>query len=298
MFTSPFQSQQKVVFVQDFILNDLVGGAELSMDALHRSSPIPFIVIRSQQLTKELMEEFKHCHWIFGNFAMLDPQLIVSFIKLKFSYSIYEHDYKFCRWRSVERHKIEGGEDCNCETTMWGKLVEAFFLNARQVWFCSQKHMERYFERYPSLKDAKCSVLSAVFGDDFFNKMIPLMNSIQNRKKSGWLTLDSSSWIKGTADAKQWLEANEKKYKLIKNLTPDQVLEEMANAEGFVCLPRGADVSNRMVTEAKLLGCQVVANSNVQHIGEEWLESSDLQYTLQWLYNRRNVFWNRTLELL
>lgn len=300
MFKSPFlaENKPKVIFVQDFILSDLVGGAELSMDALHRSSPIPFAIIRSQQLTPELVGEYKNSHWVFGNFSLLNPQLIAAFIQLKLSYSIFEHDYKFCRWRSVEKHEAEGGEICNCETTQWGKFVELFFLNAKQVWFCSQRHMERYFQRYPSLMSTNCSVLSAIFGEEFFGKIVPLINSLPTRQKSGWLTLDSASWIKGTADAKQWLEANEKKYKLIKNLTPDQVLEEMANAEGFVCLPKGADVSNRMVTEAKLLGCQVVANDNVQHIGEEWLEHPDVQYTLQWLYNRRNVFWKRTLELI
>jgi hypothetical protein len=300
MFTSPFtiESVPKVLFVQDFLLSDLVGGAELSMDALHRSAPVKFGVVRSNQLTREIVEANAQAHWIFGNFANLDPYLIAAFSQSSVSYSVFEHDYKFCRWRSVERHLIEGGEECKCETEPWGKLVEKFYLNAKQVWFCSQKHMERYFQRFPSLKTANCSVLSAVFGDEFFQKIVPLINSLPNRKKSGWLTLDSSSWIKGTDTAKLWLEANGKTYKLIKGLAPEQVLEEMANAEGFVCLPKGADVSNRMVTEAKLLGCQIVTNENVQHVGEDWLENSDVKITLQWLYNRRKVFWDRTLELL
>ena len=141
-------------------------------------------------------------------------------------------------------------------------------------------------------------MLSAVFGGEFFNKIVPLVQSLSSRKKSGWLTLDSESWIKGTDDAKAWLEENGKSYSLIKGLTPDQVLEAMANSEGFICLPRGADVSNRMVTEAKLLGCQIVTNENVQHVGEEWLEHPDVNFTLQWLYNRREVFWKRTMEMM
>lgn len=304
MFNSPFQTQKvvpestKLIFVQDFFLSDLVGGAELSMDALHRSSPIQFLAIRSRDLTQSIINEGRSAHWVFGNFAALNPELIIAFQRERISYSIFEHDYKFCRWRSVERHFYEGGEICRCELDPWGKLIESFFMNAKQVWFCSQRHMQRYFDRFPSLASANCSVLSAVFGEEFFTKIVPLIQSLPSRKKSGWLTLDSDSWIKGTDDAKKWLEENGKSYSLIKGLTPDQVLEAMANSEGFVCLPRGADVSNRMVTEAKLLGCQVVANDNVQHIGEEWLEHPDVNFTLQWLYNRREVFWNRTLELV
>jgi len=302
MFNSPFSEQSrpeiKVVFVQDFFLSDLVGGAELSMDALHRSAPVNFGVVHASRLTKELVETHMNCHWVFGNFSHLDPALIHAFSVSRISYSVFEHDYKFCRWRSVEKHQIEGGEVCRCEQEPWGQLIEKFYLNAKQVWFCSQRHMQRYFDRFPSLKSANCSVLSAVFGEEFFQKIVPLIQSLSSRTKSGWLTLDSESWIKGTDDAKKWLEDNGKTYSFIKGMTPDQVLESMANAEGFICLPRGADVSNRMVTEAKLLGCQVVTNENVQHVGEDWLEHPDVNFTLSWLYNRRSVFWQRTLELI
>lgn len=301
MFNSPFENQKqpelKIVFVQDFFLSDLVGGAELSMDALHRSSPVPFGIVRSSQLTPELIETHRAAHWVFGNFSQLDPRLIHAFSVSNLSYSVFEHDYKFCRWRSVERHLIEGGEECHCELHPWGQLVERFYLSAKQVWFCSHRHLKRYTDRFPSLKTANCSVLSAVFGEEFFHKISPLISSLSSREKKGWLTLDSDSWIKGTEDAKRWLEQNGKSYSLIKGMAPDQVLEAMANAEGFVCLPRGADVSNRMVTEAKLLGCQVVTNENVQHVGESWLEYDQVNL-LRWLYNRRSVFWRRTLDII
>jgi len=302
MFKSPFQipsipEDVKIVFVQDFFLDDLIGGAELSMDALHKSAPQKIALIRSSEMSIGLAKSAEKKHWVFGNFAQLDPTLIQFFTTSNISYSVYEHDYKFCRWRSVERHLIEGGEQCFCESHPWGKLVESFFLGAKQLWFCSQRQLRRYQDRLPSLLGAKCDVLSATFGDDFFQRIVPLINSLPGRKKSGWLTLESSSWIKGTQDAKQWLEDNGKTYTTISGMTPDQVLEAMANAEGFVCLPRGADVSNRMVTEAKLLGCNIVTNENVQHVGEEWLMHPDVNYTLNWLYGRREVFWKRTMEL-
>jgi len=301
MFSSPFSEQKKpevdLIFVQDFLLSDIVGGAELSMDALHKSSPVPFAVVRSSQLTREMVKSHSHCHWVFGNFSQLDPALTYAFSESKISYSVFEHDYKFCRWRSVEKHLAEGGEECRCELSQWGMLIEKFYMNAQQVWFCSQKHMQRYFERFPRLKSANCSVLSAVFEEGFFNNIVPLIQSLSSRKKSGWLTLDSNSWIKGVENAKKWLEENGKSYKLIKEMSPGQVLEMMAGAEGFVCMPRGADVSNRMVTEAKLLGCQVVSNDNVQHIGETWLDYEPIN-TLRWLHNRRVVFWQRTLDIM
>lgn len=299
MFSSPFEVKRepKVIFVQDFLLTDLIGGAELSMDALLRSAPLSVGAIRSSQLKREMIETHRDSHWVFGNFAHLDPQLIQLFSVSNISYSVFEHDYKFCRWRSVERHLVEGGEECQCQDHPWGRLVERFYLNAKQVWFCSHRHMKRYFDRFPSLISHNCSVLSAVFGEDFFGDIVPLLETLSRREKAGWLTLDSDSWIKGTGDAKRWAEENGKTCKLIKGMSPKQVLEEMANAEGFICLPRGADVSNRMVTEAKLLGCKIITNDNVQHVGESWLEYEPLNM-LRWLYNRRSVFWGRTLDII
>jgi hypothetical protein len=300
MFTSPFKVEEavKLVFVQDFLIQDLIGGAELSMYALHESAPIPFLIVRSHQLTEAIVAQNKHCHWVFGNFSNLHPTAIEYFISSGISYSVFEHDYKFCKWRSIEKHETEGKEKCNCEKEQIGKLIERFFLKAKQVWFCSNKHMQVYLNRFPALRLANCEVLSATFDENFFRKIVPLMESLPNRKKSGWLTLDSDSWIKGTDDAIKWLKDNGKSYKLIKNMSPDQVLEAMANAEGFITLPRGADVSNRMVTEATLLGCEVVTNDKVQHADEDWLVDKNKQNTLAWLYNRRKVFWDRTLTFI
>ena len=51
--------ERKVIFVQDFLLSDLIGGAELSMDALHKSSPVPFEVIRSQQVAELHIKKYQ-----------------------------------------------------------------------------------------------------------------------------------------------------------------------------------------------------------------------------------------------
>ena len=307
IFNSPFSlfnniGNAKIIFVQDFLLSDLIGGAELSMNALHESAPsdITFKVIRSNEIGFEHLEFGKNSHWVFGNFVHINPQILYQLSKSQISYSVYEHDYKFCRWRSVERHHIEGGEMCNCANQEWGKLIEEFYKNAQHIWFCSIGQQERYYSYLPNLKkyQQNHTILSAVFGEDFFRTIVPLIQSLPARKKKGWLALNSESWIKGTREAESWLRENNKDYYLLKNLKPHEVLEAFANAEGFVCLPRGADVSNRMVTEAKILGCQVIVNENVQHASENWLQNSDLNYTLNWLYGRRTVFWDQVRKMV
>jgi len=47
-----------------------------------------------------------------------------------------------------------------------------------------------------------------------------------------------------------------------------------------------------MVIEAKLLGCKLHINDNVEHANEEWFTSEDLLDTESYLYAARETFWN------
>jgi len=51
-----------------------------------------------------------------------------------------------------------------------------------------------------------------------------------------------------------------------------------------------------MVIEAKLLGCEVVTNDNVEHAKEEWFATDDAGLTESYLYAARGKFWNSILS--
>ena len=85
---------------------------------------------------------------------------------------------------------------------------------------------------------------------------------------------------------------NNKEFKIIQNWPYGKVLEEMAQAEGFVYLPPGGDTCPRTVIEAKLLGCKLHLNDNVQHKDEEWFSDVLMFDTEAYLYAARDKFWN------
>jgi glycosyltransferase involved in cell wall biosynthesis len=76
------------------------------------------------------------------------------------------------------------------------------------------------------------------------------------------------------------------------NVPYSALLEKLAQAEGFVYLPPGADTCPRMVIEAKLLGCKLKINENVQHAKELWFDTENSLDTESYLYAARNRFWN------
>jgi len=300
MLNSPFDEQKKeqlipeecnIVFVADLFAEQYVGGAELTSDALIKSSKFPIICINSKDVTLQTLESGFKKYWIFGNCSQIDINLIPSIVA-NLNYSILEYDYKFCKYRSIEKHEANEKESCNCHEEIHGKMISAFFYGAKSLWFMSEKQQEIYFNRFPFLKDRENWVLSSVFDDQFFITLKMLREKYDNNDRSGWLVLGSSSWVKGTQQALDWCKENGKEHKIIQNWPYGKVLEEMAQAEGLVYLPQGGDTCPRIVIEAKLLGCKLELNDNVQHKDEEWFSDVPAFDTEAYLYAARDKFWN------
>lgn len=294
MFQSPFDVQgiptnAKVIFVADMFANEYVGGAELTTQALIGSCPLNVYKIKSRSVTLEMLRKGKECFWIFGNFAELNPQLIPSIVA-NLQYSIVEYDYKYCRYRSPEKHAADTKSPCDCHDQINGKLISAFMYGASSLWWMSEKQMHHYHSLFPFLNDKPNIVLSSVFDDKTIATIKLLRES--SLEKKGWIVLGSNSWIKGAEAAKAWCESNDKEYEVIWNLTYEQTLAKLAASEGFVYLPAGKDTCPRMVIEAKLLGCKLELNDNVQHKDEEWFASDDVKSIEEYLYASKKLFWN------
>ena len=136
MLNSPFQSKKPehlipaecdVVFVADMFVEDLIGGAELTSEALIESSTFNVHKIHAKNVTMTTLESGCQKYWIFGNFSSLDNKLIPSIVA-NLRYSILEYDYKFCKYRSIEKHLEIEQKECDCHEQVYGKLMSAFFL--------------------------------------------------------------------------------------------------------------------------------------------------------------------------
>ena len=95
----------QVVFVADIFANEYEGGAELTTEALIEASPYEVEKVKSSEVSLDLLKSGADKFWIFGNFAGLNPQLIPSIVG-NLSYSILEYDYKYCKYRSPEKHYL------------------------------------------------------------------------------------------------------------------------------------------------------------------------------------------------
>lgn len=296
--SSPFGVQKtkiskeaKFVFVADLFVEEYVGGAELTSQALIDSCPEVIQRVKSKDLDLEVLESGHDKFWIFGNCSAMNMELIPTIVA-NLDYSILEYDYKFCKYRSIEKHKLAEGIDCNCHEDIHGKMISAFYYGAKNLWWMSEAQLSIYLERFPFMKDRQNVVLSSVFDEKFFQNLAILRKESENVERSGWIVLGSTSWIKGAEAAEKWCKENQKDYEVVWNLPYQEVLKKLSTAEGFVYLPEGGDTCPRMVIEAKLLGCKLELNDNVQHKDEIWFKDCDMLDTESYLYAARNRFWS------
>jgi len=150
IFGKQLSADTQVIFVADLFVEDYVGGAELTSEALISECPFKIEKIKSQQVTMDLLQQGVGKYWIFGNFSALNPQLIPSIIA-NLQYSILEYDYKYCRYRSPEKHKASTGSPCDCHTQVNGKLISAFFHGANSLWWMSESQKNWYLQLFPFL---------------------------------------------------------------------------------------------------------------------------------------------------
>jgi glycosyltransferase involved in cell wall biosynthesis len=277
----------KIVFVSDFYADQLTGGAELTTEALIESSPFECIKLHSKDVTIETLQKHHACFWIFGNFSLLNLKLVPSIVA-NIKYAILEYDYKFCKYRSIEKHLHETGESCDCHESQQGKLVSAFFYGATKIFWMSSKQESAYVDRFPFLE-----LHGRVLGSVFSKKDLRQLEFLRGGDKvRPWLVQDSESWIKGTDESIAWCEKTERDYELFKKLPRSMLLNKFYNSKGFCFLPRGGDTCPRVVIEAKILGCELKINENVQMANEAWFSHGTPDTMITHLKELPNRFWD------
>lgn len=159
-----------VVFVSDMFAEDYVGGAELTTEALIKSSPFAVQKLHARDVTMRLLEDGHDKFWIFGNATSMDQSLVPT-VAANMKYAVLEYDYKYCQYRSPEKHQSITMRPCDCQNSAHGKMTSAFFYAARSLWWMSEAQQARYHMMFPFLAERPNCVLSSVFDDETFVKI-------------------------------------------------------------------------------------------------------------------------------
>ena len=294
---SPFENQKsnqsnfkesKVVFVSDLHVSEYAGGAELSTDALMKSSPFGEVCfLRSRDLTQAHIATGTQKLWVFFNYTSMNLSLVPAIVA-NCNYFVVEYDYKFCKFRSIEKHKAETGEDCDCHEQQFGMFMSSFFAGAEHVFYMSEVQRQIQAERFPFLGGKKSSVLSSIFSLQDLEFISRIRTDTSNDK---YAVLGSRSWIKGTEDTQRYLGDRQIDFDVLQGLSYHDMLRKLSGYKSLCFRPLGGDTCPRIVIEAKLLGLELDINENVQHASEEWF-NQDLDGVESYLLDTHNRFWD------
>ena len=280
------------VFINDLFKEQYVGGAELSLQALMDSCPGTHAKFNSTALNTNIIDALKDSTWIFGNIAQItSPDILQYVIDSEIKYHFVEFDYKFCEYRNPSLYQSLEDEECEYDKTDQGMLITNFVNNSAQTHFMSEEQRNIYKTSLPGLDEDKTTVLSSIFDDQFFHQIAELRTKAPE-KTGAHIVLGSRSWVKGFVESEKWCKENNLEYEVINNVPHSEVLDRLARSKGIVFKPTGLDTCPRYVIEAKLLGCTLELNDNVQHLNEEWFSTDDLDSIVTYLSSRREVFWN------
>jgi hypothetical protein len=282
------------IFVSDFFVEQYKGGAELSLDALIKKCEGKLLKLQSTDVNEKTIEKFKNKSWIFGNFCSLDKKLYDIFIREGVKYNIIEFDFKFCEYRLESLHEMLEGEPCDCMLKEHGDSIKKFFNGANKIFFMSEKQKQIIQERL-NLNSNNGYVLSSVFDDHFFETVEKLQNQDSERSDK-WVIISTRQWVKGSQDAIEWCNKNNKEFIKIDNFSYEKVLHILANNKGLCFLPAGHDTCPRLVIEAKLLGAEIHTNDNVMHLEEDWYNTDNLEDIKNYLKGRSEYFWKKINE--
>ena len=292
-------SESDVIFVSDMFAEDYVGGAELTTETFLLKDNLTYDIkkdynickIRSKELTVEILQSGIEKYWVFFNYSGVNQQLIPSIIA-NVNYSIVEYDYKFCKYRSTEKHEEIENKPCDCRDAISGKIVSAFMYAADRLFWMSEKQRDFYVSMYPFLSERISVILSSAFKKESIEKLRNVRENRIKPEKETALLLGSTSWIKGFNESKKYCEEKGIEYESVWNITHDEMIEKMSTHTDFVFLPKGKDTCPRIVIEAKLAGMNIHINDHVQHASEQWWSTNNILDIENYLLDHPvNEFW-------
>ena len=281
----------EIIFVADFFASDIIGGAELTSEALIQKCNKKWFKLHSHSLTSSMVSKNKDKIWILFNWKGIDFAAISALVTNGCNVTIVEYDYKYCQYRSAHLHKLQTNKDCDCHLNNHGKFVASFYKYARHVFFMSEQQKEQYDILFPDI-NIKGSVLSSIWNEKDFQTFRDIhANRVSNGK---WAILKGGSWIKNQSATEAYAKTNGLEYDLIGGLPYEQFLSELGKYKGLIFHPAGFDTCPRLVIEAKLMGLMLNLNNNVQHKDEEWF-NKPIPEVEEYLIDGPNRFW-RVLE--
>lgn len=288
-----------IVWVADSFADELLGGAELTSQALMQACPEPVVKLSTRDISDADVDRYGGATWVVENIAGVPgaPARAAALRRVLATQRFFrlEYDYNWCRARSPVCHRVLLGGDCDCVTDRarpLGRFYELLHGRAQHVFYMSLKQLLVHRQYLGSLMTPRASVLGSCFSDATLERIMTLGKTMTGRE---WLVVSRWSqahdFFKGAYSALGLARELGLPVKVTGGIAYDAFLTEMARSIGLIYLPNDLDPSPRTVIEAKLMGRRLILNENVLHKDEPWFRDASPEGVAEYLRGLPANFW-------
>jgi hypothetical protein len=275
----------KIIFVSDFFVDQVSGGAEIYDDILINlltSDNIDVIKFQSSELTDKHAKLYISCgnHFIISNFCHLNSPTAEQLMNHPGSYSVLEHDHKYLRTRDPSIY-----DDFLAPPN--AIFNRSFYANAKNIFAQSKIHAETIAK---NLKISNVINLGMSLWTD--EQLQIIENNLNNEKVSDCSVVKSSNPTKNTIAAENFCKEKELPYTLIGSSDYAEFIKQLASHESHTYIPKVLESFNRVLLEARMLGCKLYTTNLNGCISEDWFKEYKGPELIEFVRSERNRVYN------
>ena len=255
---------KRIVFISDFFVEEISGGAEICDQILIaelRQKGIKVCRFKSGEFTEKHFHLYEQCgfNFIISNFVALSESVKKLLTVYGDRYCIIEHDHKYLKTRNPSVFT-------NFKAPEQFVINKEFYKCAKQVFCQSVKHAQVLGNNLniSNVTNLGCSLWS--------KDQISLIRSSVSDKNNKAYIINDGNKIKGTPAAVEFCQKKQIDFDLKDKMSYEDFIRTLGTYQSFVFFPQTLETFSRIVLEARMLGCKLVTNNLNGCTYEPWFK--------------------------
>jgi len=275
----------KIVFIADFFVDEISGGAEICDNILInllRDDGFHVVKFKNADLTDKHIKLYRSCgyHFIISNFTLMSDPVSTELVNCPNSYSIMEHDHKYIKTRDPAVYK-------DYRAPFQDIVNREIFTNAKNI-FAQSKIQAECIRKNLNINNV-VNLGMSLWTDE---QLEIIENNITNTKQEGASVINSQNPTKNTATTISYCQEKGIPHTLIGSSDYSEFIKQLSSYQSYVFIPRVLESFNRVLLEARMLGCKAITTNLNGCISEEWFKQYKGKELIEFVREQRQRVYN------
>jgi len=278
----------KILFVSDFFVNEVAGGAEIYDNILIKeleSRGLKVATFKSKEFSEKHLNTYGNMGFVFliSNFVSLSPRVKKLLQYGSFEYSIIEHDHKYIKSRNpAVYHEFTAPDD--------HIINHDFYKNAKCVFCQSVKHAEVLKQNLnvDNVINLGCSLWST--------DQIDIIKKSITSKNDKALIIGDPNPIKGLNESISYCKKKSIDFDIVKKCQYIDFIKILASYDKFVFFPKTLESFCRVIVEARMVGCKLITNNLNGCTYEPWFKEKKGEDLINFIDEQRDIVVSKIID--